>query len=158
MPLLPKNFKLAGLFLLLPGLILSAARFYFDIKIRILDIKVFAIYSSFFESKYFTFIQNNFTEETAGALVLLGLIFIAFSKEEIENQEIMYLRFRSMFISVIIFLSSVLLSILFVFGFGFINFLIGEILLFPAVYILIFRFHYRLHIKSRRLITSGMSR
>ena len=77
-PLLPKAFDSAGWIITLSGLILSYLRFYLNFKIEALELKVFAVYSAYFDAKYFTFIQNNYTEEAAGALILLGLIFIAF--------------------------------------------------------------------------------
>ena len=157
LPLLPKRFKTAGWLLLIPGGILSAVRFFFGIKIRELDFKVFAFYSSFFESKYFTFIQNNYTEEAAGALLMLGLIFIAFSKEEVEDDNVMQFRLRSLFMASYIFLSLVLLTILFVFGFAFINLLITEVFIMPAAYIIIFKSYYHKYLIKSRIKKSAVS-
>ncbi len=148
LPLLPRSFKPAGWVLLIPGAVLSFLRFYLDIKIAALDLKVFAVYSSFFESKYFTFIQNNFTEEAAGVLLMLGLFFIAFSKEKIENETVMLLRLRSLFTATYLFLSLILLTILFVFGFAFLKLLIADVFIFPAAYIIIFKYNYRRYISG----------
>lgn len=150
-PLLPQGFKLAGWIIALSGIFLSYLRFYLNLKIGILELKVFAIYSSYFETKYFTFVQNNYTEEAAGALLLLGLIFIAFSKEKVEDEGVMFIRMRSLFSALLLFLVFVLMTILFVFGFGFLKFLIAEVFILPASYILMFRCGYRKYLIEKEV-------
>ncbi len=79
---------------------------------------------------------------------MLGLQFIAFSKEAFENEDVMMLRLHSLLITSYLFLSLVVLTILFVFGFAFINVLISEIFMMPVAYIVIFRYHYHNYLKE----------
>lgn len=138
--LLPKSFRYAGWLLVILGIVSAVFRFHYGIKPEFLEIKVFAIYSSFLQSKYFTFITNNISEEITGLLVLTGLLFIAFSKEKNDNEEIMLLRFRSLFLSVYINSIILILSLLFIFGLGFVDVLVLNIFSLPLIYIIVFRY------------------
>jgi len=137
---LPKSFRYAGWLFVILGIVSAVFRFHYGIKPEFLEIKVFAIYSSFLQSKYFSFITNNYIEEITGLLVLTGLLFIAFSKEKNDNEEIMLLRFRSLFLSVYINSMLLILSLLFVFGLGFVDVLVLNIFSLPVIYIIVFRY------------------
>ena len=138
--LLPKSFSYAGWLFVILGIVSAVFRFHYGIKPEFLKIKVFAIYSSFLQSKYFSFITNNYSEEITGLLVLTGLLFIAFSKEKNDNEEIMLLRFRSLFLSVYINSMLLILSLLFVFGLGFVDVLVLNIFSLLVIYIIVFRY------------------
>ncbi len=138
--LLPKSFRYAGWLFVILGIVSAVFRFHYGIKPEFLEIKVFAIYSSFLQSKYFSFITNNYSEEITGLLVLTGLLFIAFSKEKNDNEEIMLMRFRSLFLSVYINSIILILSLLFIFGLGFVDVLVLNIFSLPVIYIIVFRY------------------
>jgi len=121
--------------------LLSIIRFYYGIKLQILDLKTFAIYSSFFESKTFIIIRNNLTEEAAGLLTLVGLFFVAFSKEEEENQDVSNLRLRSLIIAIYVNTIFLIISIFFVFGIGFVEVMIVNLLTSLLFYIIIFKYN-----------------
>lgn len=137
--LLHRNYRFAGWILLTGGLILSIIRFYYGIKLQILDLKTFAIYSSFFESKIFVVIRNNLTEEAAALLVLLGLFFIAFSKEKEEKEKFMNLRIRSLINAIYINTIFLIVSIFFVYGIGFVEVMIANLYSLFIIYIIMFR-------------------
>jgi len=61
--LLPRKFRLAGFILAFIGIVLGVIRFYFDIKLKIFDVKVFAVYSKYFETNYLSIISNHVSEE-----------------------------------------------------------------------------------------------
>lgn len=138
--LLPHTCRLAGWVILIPAFILAALRFYYDQKPKILEFKVFAVYSSYFDKKFFTFIQNNMAEEIAGILLLLGFLGIGFSKEKVEDQNIEALRLRSLLLAIYINSLLALLSLLLVFGLGFVQVLIANLYSTLIIYIIIFKY------------------
>jgi hypothetical protein len=104
---------------------------------------MFTFYSSFIETKYFTFITNNFGEEVPGLLLLTGLFFIAFAQEKEEKEEYNILRLRSFLLAIYLNTFLLILSILFVFGFGFINILVINIYFLLILYIILFQISLR---------------
>ena len=140
--LFPYKLKIAGWLFLIAGLAFAIYRFYFGFKPECLNIKVFAVYSSFLQSKYFTFITNNISEEIVGLLILLGLFFIGFSEEKEESSAGMLIRYRSLFLSVYFNVLFLLVSFLFVFGLGFIKVLVLNVYSLLIIYIIIFNYFY----------------
>ena len=138
--LLPRKFRTAGWIILIPGVLLAIIRFYYGIKPAVFNFKSFAIYSSYIKTNYFTLIENHFSEEIAGVLILLGLIFIAFSKEEQETEELKGLRLKTFVLSIYINTLFLILSIIFVFGFGFLTVLNLNLFSTLLIYIVIFRY------------------
>jgi len=148
--LLPNRFKIIGLFLLAIGIILTVSRFYLGQKPEWLDIKVFAVYSSFLQTKFFTFITNNILEELSGLSIFIGLVFIAFSKEKYEDEITMQIRIRSLFYSVYTNILLTILAFLFIFGLGFVYFMIVNIFAFFVIFIIINEYTlYRYRYKKR---------
>lgn len=139
--LLPNKFRIFGGLLLISGLILSIVRFYYGIKPEFLNLKVFSIYSSFIEEKYFSFTTNNIFEEICGLLILSGLFFIAFSKEKSECDAIQEIRFRSIYNAVFLNLILLVFSFIFIYGLGFVYVLIFNIYLGLILFILIFQYY-----------------
>lgn len=138
--LLPKSFRPVGWLFVFLGIVFAVFRFHYGMKPEFLEIKVFAVYSSFLQTKYFTFITNNYSEEVVGLLLFIGLLFIAFSKEKDENEEVMLLRLRSLFLSVYINSVILILSLLFVFGLGFVKVLVLNMFSVFVIYIIVFRY------------------
>jgi hypothetical protein len=117
--LLPGRFKLAGLFFFVVGVILGVIRFYFGIKPDLLDLKPFAFYSSYLESKQLQFIGNNMSEEVVCLLLLTGLFFISFSKEKHEDSVTTELRMRALYITAYSQFFFLIAAILFTYGMAF---------------------------------------
>lgn len=143
--LLPNKFKVVGWVLLIPGIFLTILRFYFELKPEFLDIKMFTLYSSYFKVKYFTIIDNNYSEEITGLLVFLGLFFIAFTKEKVENQNILLIRLQALLLSLFVNSSFTIIALLFIFGLGFVQYLIINLYLIFIIYIIAFRYYLRKH-------------
>ncbi len=137
---LPNKFRIYGWIIILFGVILGITRFYFGIKMKILDIKVFAVYSKYFETNYFKLIDNHVSEELTALLLLVGLFFISFTKEKIENDSIAELRYKSLILTFYINTALVALSFLFVYGFGFINVLVINVFSPFIIYIILFKY------------------
>ncbi len=148
--LLHRNYRFAGWILFSLGIVLSIIRFYYGIKLQILDLKTFAIYSSFFETKTFVVIRNNLTEETAALLALVGLLFITFSKEEEENQDVSNLRLRSLITAFYVNTIFLIISIFFVFGIGFVEVMMVNLFTPFLFYLIIFKYNIHKRTTSER--------
>ncbi len=148
--LLPAKFRFAGSIFFIAGIIAGVFRFYFGIKPKILDAKVFAVYSEYLDEKYLKLVTNNLGEEITLFLVLSGLFLIAFSKEKTENEMIKNIRYHSLIISFYVSFAFLLAAIFFTFGFAFLYMLILFSAIPMASYIVIFRhqlYQYRNNLK-----------
>lgn len=140
--LLPRRFRFTGYVLTVIGILLSYIRFGLDLKLRVLNIKVFAFYSVYFEKKYFKVIENNFTEEAAMLFLLIGLMFIAFAKEKIENQLVRNLRLKALVSAVYLNFMATSLAVIFIFGLAFVQFLVLNLFLMIFLFILISKYYF----------------
>jgi hypothetical protein len=140
--LLPGKTKYLGVIFAFFGIILLIIRYYFDQKLDIFDSSIFAIYSHFLKAKYFTVITNNLTEEVAFLITYLGLIFIAFSKNIIENQEINILRIESFFLAIYLNSAFLIITMFTFFGIGYIAILSINLVSFLLLFIIILYFKY----------------
>lgn len=137
MPLLPNRYKTIGIFLL-PISLIAAYFYYFGGKPGIFNLPVFAIVSSYLETRTMVMAQTNILDEVAVILFIISLIFIGFSSQKNENDVIIRIRMKSLIYSA--YISSIIwiISIVLIFGwaifisssFVFILFLILNILIF----------------------------
>lgn len=146
--LLPAKFRFVGSIFFIAGIITGVFRFYLGIKPKILDARVFAVYSEYLDEKYMKLVNNNLGEEITLLLVLSGLFLIAFAKEKSEDEMVRYIRYQSLIISFYLSFTFLLAATFFTYGFAFLYMLI----LFSAIpmvsYIVIFRFHLYLYHKN----------
>lgn len=140
LPLLSYKFKPVGYICILPGIILLIVRFFYDIKLSFFDIKTFAIYSTYLETKYFSVIHNHFTEELGGFLLLLGLSFIVLSREKYENPNFNEFRLKAFILSFYINFFFLIIMDLSVFGLAFIKLILVALLLPFIIYYVIFKY------------------
>lgn len=138
---LPNIFQKVGFVLFAAGAIFTYLRFGAGIKPGFLNAKVFAFYSTYFDTKYFKFIDNNISEEICGLAVLVGIFLIAFSREKFEKDHYWALRLKSFILASYLSLVFLLLIFFFVFGLAFFNLLSLYIILPFLLYTLIFRFY-----------------
>lgn len=143
--LFPYKFRIAGIFLMIPAIFLSFIRFYVGEKPELLKLNVFAIYSSFVEIKYFSFVENNISDEICSLFLIMSIILIVFSQEKVEIEDLWMYRFYSMFSAVYVNIGFTILGVIFVFGIAFVKLLVLNIYLTPIIYFIIFK------IKSRDL-------
>lgn len=130
------------------GIVLAFFRFYFGFKPDILDVKVFAVYSKYLDTKAFQVVHNQLIEEVSGILVVIGLFLAAFSKMKIENEQVHSLRFRSFLISAWLNIVFVVAGLVFTFGLGYVFMLIMNSISWLVFYLIIFSMLYRKHIRS----------
>ena len=128
-----------GYVLAAAGFIFAYLRFGMGFKPDFLKFKVFAFYSTYFDTKYFRFIDNNFSEEICGILIVAGLFLIAFSRERKELDHFWYFRVKSFILAGWISVSLIIFSFLFIYGIAFLNLLSILIFMPLLIYIIIFK-------------------
>lgn len=138
--LLPHKIKFVGVILFILGIVTAYIRFVLGTKPSFLTLPVFAVYSSFLETKTFQLIPNNISEEIVIVLLLVGLLLINFSSEKLETEYTNALRFKAMMYSVLVNTILLLFNTLFVYGFAFVSVLMVNIFSQLILYQIIFRF------------------
>jgi len=138
--LLPHYMKNAGWFFFVIGIVALYLRFGAGIKPDWLQSKVFAIYSSIFEVRYFTFTENNISEEIGMLLTGLGLFLITLSKDKSESEATWQLRERAFIFTVYFNAVVFLVCVLFIFGWGFLAYMAVNLFLWLFSYNVIYLF------------------
>jgi len=133
--LLPYPVKFAGLLLTFAGMVMSVFYLLFDFRFTI---PVFAIFSSFLETKMFVTFNTNFADELTMLLLFTGLILIVFSKEKTESEYLDATREKAIVKALIYNNIMLLFSILFIYGSGFIGILVINLFSFSLFYLFIF--------------------
>ena len=137
--LMPRSFRFVGIIFFSLGLIIGLIRFYFGIKPEALEIKVFAFYSSYLQSKFMQFISNNMIEELTGFFLISGLFLIAFSRERKEEALMNTIRLKSFFISVYLNFLFLMVSLFVAYGLAFVYVLMFNMGVGLLAYIIAFR-------------------
>jgi hypothetical protein len=88
--LFPHHYQRIGWFIFLPSLALGLACMYGDFRFDFLDFDL-GIQGNLFDSG-----TLNFTDEIASIGLIVSLLFIAFSKEKVEDERIAQLRLESL--------------------------------------------------------------
>lgn len=131
--------KVGGLFLII-GLLALYLRFVVGIKPAWLEIKVFAFYSAIFDSKYFSIVGNNISEEIGLLFTGSGLFLLTLAKEKVENSQVWKLRVQafiySFYTNAVIFI----FFVIFIYGWGFMAYMGANLFIPMITYNVIFRF------------------
>ncbi len=141
--LFPHYFKRIGILLLIPATILGIDFLFGGYYPSWLTFRVPALFcdnDSSGASHFFDIIINNWTDELAGVLFVLGAIFTGFSKEKDEDEYIARLRMESLVWSTYVNYGLLILTILFVYGGTFLTFMM--LYMFTLLLIFIIRFSY----------------
>ena len=133
--LLPYRWKLAGIFLLMAGTVSAIFYIWFDFRFKV---PVFAVYSSFLETKLFSVFRTNFSEELTLLLLISGLSLVMFSKEKNESESLDLIRSRALFKALAVNNILLFLSVLLIYGSGFIAILVINIFSFFIFYLFFF--------------------
>jgi hypothetical protein len=150
--LLPARLRLPGIVLTLLGIVMLLAKYKFNYKPDFLNMKMFAIYSFYIETKTFSIVTNQMLEEFAGIILLCGLFFIAFSKEKVETEVTNSLRLKAFMLTAYFNLFFIIASALFFFGFGFVGALVVFAVAWLLFYLLTFRYLLYRSAKTKNLI------
>lgn len=149
--LFPRQFKIIGLILVIPSLVLGLMFQFANYIIPFLN------YNGGRRDHIFAAIgQNNMTDELVTSALILGLFFVGFSKQKNESSAVHNLRLKALFWAVLAhgFLISMLLLVFNsgIFKFDFINKYDSAVLnlilnnnLFALLIIFLFRFYYLLY-------------
>ncbi|KAF5056287.1 hypothetical protein DSECCO2_368950 [anaerobic digester metagenome] len=134
-PLLSYRWKLPGIILTSAGVLLAVLFSWFDFRLKI---PVFAVYSAFLETKMFVVFRTNFSDELTLLTLLAGLALIAFSKEKNEQEEFELIRSKAIFRAAMVNTAFLFLSVLFIYGSGFMAVLVVNLFSFFVLYLLFF--------------------
>ena len=132
--LIPSRFKLFGLVILIPSLLLGIWWRFFEFEIGFLTIKSNRVGASIFEGR-----QINFTDEIALIGIITGLLLIAFSREKQEDEFINRIRLESLQWAVLVNYVLLIIAAILVHGWSFIDVMMYNML--TVLIIFIVRFH-----------------
>ena len=141
--LFPHSYRLAGWVMLLPFLILGIANLYFDFTFNFLSVKL-PIF--FIQDKLF---KGNLTDELASLGLIVSLVFIGFSKEKIEDEQIAQLRLDSLQWSVYVNYIILALTIIFIHGMAFFGAMVYN--MFTVLIFFIIRFRWAVYHETKLL-------
>jgi len=141
--LLPYKYKWIGAVLIFAGLAGFLFFLWFDFRITL---PVFAVYSSFLETKIFTTFRTNVSDELIMLLLLTGFYMVAFSKEKTESEILDQIRAKAFSKAILANICLLVFSILFIFGNGFLM-----ILLLNLISIFIFYLIFLFFLKRKML-------
>jgi LPXTG-motif cell wall-anchored protein len=156
--LLPNRFKKIGWFILIPAIIAYTFLTVTDWNIKLPDSKVFALYSdpilignsTVTSSGHICTIENgNYTFTLIGLLIIIGGIFVGFSKEKHEDEFIAKTRQESLVWAIYVNYAILAFCFLFFFDLEFLRVMIYN--MFTPLVIFIVRFYYTLYKFNRSL-------
>ena len=128
--LLPYRYKWIGIALVLAGSIFAVIA---SLKNFRIEIPIFAVISTFVETKVFTFSRTNFTDELILLLLIPGFLLIVFSREKKEGDYLNAIRAKSLSRALIFNSVFLLVCVLFIYGSSFM-----AVVIFNLVSIFIF--------------------
>ena len=115
LPLLPNRIRLGGIIMIVIGMI-SGYLYYFGGKPDFFVFRIFAIVTSYAETRYWVNAQTNLLDEFAAVLLIAGLSFLVFSKEKSEDEETGIIRTKSFLYAAYFTITVWLVSFFFVYG------------------------------------------
>lgn len=137
--LFPNWCRWLGFLILMSGILAAFVFYVMDLKPAFLDIKVFAVFSYYFDKKYFSIIKNDISEEIVIILMLVGLFLVSFSKLRNESDVSVLLRIKAILLSVYINTLFLLLSAVFFYGLGFMAITVVNCFSLLLINVIIFR-------------------
>ncbi len=135
--LFPRKFVWIGWIAVIVSILL-----FFLNELPFFNLKTFAMINNevFRDTEYFKVIQDNLQFEIASVLLIVGLIFIAFTKVKNEDEFTSKLRLESLLWATYINYGLLILAIMFVYGLGFLNVMAYNFFTILIVFIIRFRF------------------
>jgi hypothetical protein len=137
-PLLPNRFRYIG-YVSLPISLAAGWLYMVGGRPAMFDVPVFAVVTSYIETRWFVLAQTNALDEIAVITLLLGLICLLFSKEMNETETVSHLRVKSMFYSIYLTAGICTAAYLTVFGWPAIALLAVSFCLFLLLHFVLFR-------------------
>lgn len=143
--LFPSTYKKWGWIILIPAIIFGGIDLFLENQPAFFDWTVPAIYKAEFMGKttYFGLIENNILNEILAIMVIIGSIFVAFSKQPMEDEFIAKVRLESLVWATYVNYIVLLIAILFVYDIGFLWVMIFN--MFTILFFFIIRFHWQIY-------------
>ena len=96
--LFPNCFRPVGWILLIPAAIVGYMSVFMGFECSVLDLNVLSLLHALPSGPIsgWKVVENNFTQELAGILFIVGALMVAFSKEKIEDEYIAKIRLESL--------------------------------------------------------------
>ena len=144
--LFPNKFKTIGWVLFVPSLVTFILTSIFSIDIdKYLNIKVFAIYEETMGGKpsFFRIIEDSFSYELITILIIVGGLFICFSKLKNEDEYISKIRYESLVWATYFNYFLILFFTLFLYGMSFLNVIVYNV--YTVLIFFMIRFHYMIY-------------
>jgi hypothetical protein len=138
--MISNRYKLPGYLFILTGIVLTTIYSLHRVDI---SMPVFAVYSSFLLTKYFTVIKTNIFEELILISFLGGFLLTAFSRERTEHEYYSVIRGKAWHLAILVNSALLIFSTIFVFGRGFLMVLVINLFSTFILYHLIFFFKKR---------------
>ena len=141
--LFPNRFKKIGLIILIPSIILGLITVINDLEPEILDLNVPAVFVNELmgEQEIFSMTNNNILNEICGALLIISLILVSFSKEKQEDELITKIRLESLVWATYLNYGILLFAMLFVYELSFLWVMIFN--MFTILLFFIIRFNWQ---------------
>ncbi len=149
--LFPYRFKKIGWIILLPSIFFGIYSLFVEVQPEFLNVKMLALFDNpFFEHvKFFSLVKDNILDEILGVLIIIGGIFVAFSKEKFEDEFISKIRLESLVRATYLNYGILLFALLFIYNMGFFTVMI--INMFTILIFFIIHFHWSLY-KSKKIL------
>lgn len=144
--LFPHRYKKIGWIILIPSILFGLFTIITNFEPAFLDLKVFSISGEgklFSEGKFFSLAENNILNEILGVLVIISSLFVAFSKEEQEDEYISKIRLESLVWATYINYGILILAFLFFYGFSFLWVMLFNMFTILIFFIIIFNWQLR---------------
>ncbi len=138
LPLLPNRVGRVGLLLFAMGAALGVLRFRYGVRPHFLDARIFALHTSYFDSRSFVWIEKNLTDEVTALLLLVGLYTRVFARETDEGPWLDRVRLRAMAAGLGTSGAVLVVSSFTIFGLGFVTVLSANMFVAPIVYLVAF--------------------
>lgn len=139
--LFPHHYRRIGWLIFIPSLVLGLACMYGDFRFQFLEFDI-GIQRSIFDSD-----TLNFTDEIASIGLIVSLLFIAFSKEKLEDERIAQLRLESLQFAVYLNYLVLALQIILVHNTAFLEIMVYN--MFSVLILFIIRFRAMIYIDSQ---------
>jgi hypothetical protein len=149
--LLPNYFKRIGWLIFFPGVVLGIFYFLRNPESTFLNMKVFSLMNQplFGETAYFSLTRTDLHDEIAALLIIIGALFIAFSKQKSEDEFISKIRLESLLWATYMNYFVLIFAIIFIYDLIFYKVMIFN--MFTILVLFIIRFNIVLYYSKRQL-------
>lgn len=145
---MPHSYRIVGWILTIPAFAAGLWFMFAEPEFGALDARVFALIGEkgndfLGDTAFFVFMKNNLTDELIGAVLLIGLFLLCFTREKKEDEYIARVRSESMQWAVFVQMCVFFIALLTVYGMPFWSFMLINLYLLPIVFVI--RYYTRIY-------------